>query len=141
MNLVKLDTIVDLGKFIPELTRLHESFDGKWEPELDTQSFIAKLIQNFDNRSWYFGENNESGTLKYFIAMLEDAPKACFWLFYVNPTFRNETKELLDALKIFVKQNGITTCYATSNRMTSSYERWIEKHGAKKHLITYKFDL
>jgi hypothetical protein len=127
---------------MPTLIKLHEELDGKWEPEITSQEFACSLVSYFDERAYYYGDFNEKGELIYFVALLhQDEKTILFWLFYMNKDFRQATKEILHSIKEMLLSKGVTTAFSQSTRLTSSYERWIEKFGAKKVAITYKFNL
>lgn len=141
MNLNRITDLRDLAKYTPSLLALHESLEGKWEPELNQQEFFVELINNFNKDSYFFGDFIE-GELAYFATLLkQDSNKALFWLFYMNPKMRDETKKILHSLKDFMRKEGFSTVYTQSTRTSSSYERWLEKFGAEKLAIVYKFNL
>lgn len=142
LSLNRVKSLKDLAAYTPKLLELHGSLEGKWEPELNQQEFFLALIDNFDNpESYYFGQLVD-GELSYFVTLIPHSPKkTMFWLFYMNPKFRSETKEILHGLKEYMKARGYTTAYTQSTRTSSSYERWLEKFGAEKLAITYKFNL
>lgn len=138
----RIATIGDLAKFTPKLAELHASLDGKWEPDLTQQEFLSELLLNFTEGAYYFGDFTQEGELTYFVAITQQGPrKALFWLFYMNPAFRETTKPLLNNLKGYLKNEGFDVVYSQSTRTASSYERWLEKFGAEKVAITYKFKL
>ena len=141
MNLNRITDIRALSSYTPKLLELHATLEGKWEPEMNEQEFLAALIANFDKSAYYFGELI-GGQLVYFAVLLRDTDKkALFWLFYMNPSFRQETKGILLQLKALMKSEGFSTVYTQSTRTSSSYERWLEKFGAEKLAIIYKFNL
>lgn len=141
MNLNRITDIRALSSYTPKLLELHSTLEGKWEPEMNEQEFLAALIANFDKSAYYFGEL-VNGQLAYFAVLLKDTDKkALFWLFYMNPTMRSETKGILLQLKALMKSEGFSTVYTQSTRTSSSYERWLEKFGAEKLAIIYKFNL
>lgn len=141
MNLNRINTLKELAIYTPFLLRLHHELEGKWQPEMSSHEFLGELISRFDADTYYFGEIRD-GQLLYFLAgMKEDDKKAFCWLFYMNKDYRAETKELLKQAMDFLRAKGFTTLYTQSTRTESSYERWLEKFGAKKLAIVYKFNL
>jgi len=142
MTLKRISNIVELAQFLPELVRLHSDLDGKWEDELDQDTFFLKLLSNFREDSYYFGELNDDGHLKYFIATLpQDREKALFWLFYMNPDHREETRALLGDLRGELKRLGFKEVRFSTTRLTKSYQRWVEKFGAEPYELIYKLHL
>lgn len=142
MKLNRITTLKQLALFSPKLLELHGCLEGKWEPDLTAHEFLATLIDNFEETSFYFGQLAENGDIQYFAILLpEDEKKAHFWLFYVNKSYREETREILFELKEQMRSKGFTTVYTQSTRTSSSYERWLEKFGAEKVAIVYKFKL
>lgn len=141
MNLNRINTLKELALYTPFLLRLHHELEGKWEPEMSSHEFLGELISRFDEDTYYFGEV-VNGKLIYFLAgNRQDATKVFCWLFYMNPDFRHETKKLLNEAMDFLRKLGYKTLYTNSTRTESSYERWLEKFGAEKLAITYKFTL
>lgn len=141
MKLRKINDLSELSQFAPALIAQQASMEGKWEPDLTSEEFLAALFNQFDDKSYYFGDFVNK-TLLYFVAMLgQGNGKALFWLFYMNPSMRTETKAILLELKEFMKNEGYHTVYSQSTRTSSSYERWLEKFGAEKVAIVYKFKL
>lgn len=142
VKLNRITTLIDLAKYSPKLKELHDKLDGRWEPDLTEQEFMEELLVNFHEDSYYFAYMSDRNELIYFIALVsKDPTKAIFWLFYMNPNFREETKNLLGELRVLIKRAGYQTVYAQTTQTTSSYERWIEKFGAQKDSIVYKFTL
>lgn len=140
MNLNQIKTLKELVLYTPLLLELHEKLDGKWEPEMNSHEFLIELINRFD-RSWYFGEI-VGGKLAYFATVTKQKDeKALFWLLFVNPEFRSETKILWEELKALLKSFGLSTIYTQSTRTASSYERWMKKLGAQRVAIIYKFSI
>lgn len=141
MNLNRITTLKQLALYTPILLKLHEELEGKWEPELSSHEFLGELIARFDENTYYFGEIVE-GKLVYFLAgNRQDTTHVFCWLFYMNPDYRLETKKLLKDAMNFLRALGYKTLYTNSTRTESSYERWLEKFGAEKLAITYKFTL
>lgn len=142
MNINRIQTVTKLARFIPSLTLLHESLEGRWEPDMTTEQFLSKVIEYFRPENYYFGELSESGELIYFITLLpEEKPCATFWLFYMNKNFRDQTQELLKLYADWAIAEGYTTIYSYSTRIEKSYERWLKKFGAQKLATVYKFNL
>lgn len=143
MTVQRITSISDLSKFIPELVRIHESLEGRWEPDLSTDEFLSKLIELFNpSKTFYFGALTEKGELLYFVTLLpEEKPKATFWLFYMNKDYRTETHKLLGELRLWAIDQGYTIIYSQSTRTEKSYERWLSKYGATKVATVYKFNL
>jgi hypothetical protein len=139
----RITTLKELATFTPKLLQLHKGLDGLWEPELNSHEFLANLIDKFDEDAYYFGDFCSDGSLLYFAALIPHRERsAMFWLFYANKDYRNETRPLLFDMKAYIKKTGkYDTVYSQSTRTASSYERWLEKFGAKKLAITYKFNL
>ena len=141
MILNRILHLKNLAAYTPRLLELHTTLDGKWEPDLSQEEFFLALINNFGKGGYYFGDFIR-GDLAYFAVLLrETEKKATFWPFYMNPKLRTETKGILLALKDVMKSEGFSTVYTQSTRTSSSYERWLEKFGAEKLAITYKFSL
>lgn len=142
MNINRITTIGELAKFIPELSRIHEELEGRWEPDLTTEKFLERLVEFFIPRNYFFGELDSTGRLVYFITLLpEEKPCATFWLFYMNEKFRDQTRGLLDMYAEWARNEGFTTIYSQSTRSEKSYERWLNKYGATKVATVYKFNL
>lgn len=143
MKINPITSISELAKYVPELVRIHENLDGRWEPELGTDEFLAKLVQLFNpGKNYYWGLLNEKGELLYFVTLLpNDKPSAVFWLFYMNKDYRDETHQLLKDLSKWSIEEGYTTIYTQSTRTEKSYERWLSKFGATKVATLYKFNL
>lgn len=109
---------------------------------MSAQEFLSSLVEVFDEHSYFFGDFSPSGELIYFAVILRENPhKSFFWLFYMNKNFREITKEILTGIKDFLRTEGFSVVYTQSTRTASSYERWLEKFGAEKVAITYKFNL
>jgi|SRR5690606_17356815 len=141
-KLKEIPNILELADFLPALCSLHQELDGKWEDELDETDFFIKLLSNFSNDSRYFGDFDESGNIKYFIAVLrQESEIALFWLFYMNPDYRTETRGVLDELRQFLNDSGYREVRFSSTRITKSYQRWVEKFGAEPYEIIYKLKL
>ena len=142
LTLNRLTTFEQLLEFIPNLTQMYEEFDGLWAPELDREAFIAEVMANFGPKSYYFADKNEAGEVLYFTAVFpQDSKRLFFWLFYMNPKYRAETKRLIFDMIAVAKADGYVECYTSSTRKESSYERWIEKFGAEKMSVTYRIKL
>lgn len=143
MRVNRIDTLQELATFIPELVKIHESLEGRWEPDMSTDEFLAKLVELFrPGQTYYFGLLSDAGELLYFVTLLpEDKPKATFWLFYMNKDHRDETHQLLTDLAKWAVAEGYTTIYSQSTRSEKSYERWLSKFGATKVATVYKFNL
>lgn len=142
MNLRRIVTLKELALFTPVLLSLHETLEGRWEPDATAHEFLAELINIFEPTSYLFGDFDESGKLAYFAVILrESESRAFFWLFYMNKDFRLVTKQVLTSIKDFLRREGFSYVYTQSTRTSSSYERWLEKFGAEKVAITYKFNL
>lgn len=141
MNLRRLTKFSELTKMAPLLGELHAGLEGKWEPDSTSEEFLQALIENFEEDAYYFGDCGADGKLIYFAVLLRQTrTKALFWLFYMNKAHRDLTKDIIGQLKIFMGQQGFTTVYTQSTRTSSSYERWLEKFGAEKVAIVYKFN-
>lgn len=141
MNLRRLTKFSELAKMAPLLGELHGSLEGKWEPDSTSEEFLQSLLENFEESAYYFGDCGADGRLIYFAVLLRQTnEKALFWLFYMNKEHRDLTRSIIEQLKIFMRQQGFTTVYTQSTRTSSSYERWLEKFGAKKVAIVYKFN-
>lgn len=142
MKVNRITTFQELAKYIPELSRIHENLEGRWEPDMNTEQFLARLVEFFIPRNYYFGELDEKGNLIYFITLLpEEHPCATFWLFYMNKDFRDKTAGLLELYADWARNEGYTTIYSQSTRSEKSYERWLSKFGATKVAVVYKFNL
>ena len=142
MTLHRITSLKDLARFTPSLLKLHGELEGKWEPDLTSHEFLLELINHFSPESFFFGDFDENGELIYFVAILkQDSKKCMFWLFYMNKSFRDRTRDILNTLKDYFRKLGFTTVYSQSTRTSSSYERWLEKFGAEKVAIVYKFKL
>lgn len=137
----RITDIKELLTFAPKLLELHAGLEGKWEPDLTAQEFFASLLRYFDEKAYYFGAMRGDELLYFSVLLRETDKKALFWLFYMNPTLRLETKNTLNELKKFMQKEGFSTVYTQSTRTSSSYERWLEKFGAKKVAIIYKFTI
>lgn len=131
-----------LSTFLPKLLALHAELDGKWEPDATGQEFISNLIESFEESNYFFGDFAPNGEVMYFVVVTkQETGKGLFWLFYMNKAFREKTKILLNEVKDYLKAEGFSTIYSQSTRTSSSYERWLEKFGAEKVAIIYKFKL
>lgn len=142
MDLHRITDLKDLARFTPKLLELHEGLDGKWEPDLSSHEFLCALIDHFGPTSYFYGDLDEKGNIIYFVVILRQDEKSClFWLFYMNKNFRDCTKQILNDLKEIFRSYGFSIVYTQSTRTSSSYERWLEKFGAEKVAIVYKFKL
>lgn len=141
MNLTRITHLPDLAKFLPKVLALHHSLEGKWEPDLSSVEFFKALLQRWEDKDYFFGSFHEEEIAYFAVVTRESKTKALFWLFYMNPSLRLETKGILDALKTFLKGEKFSIIYSQSTRTSSSYERWLEKFGAEKVAIVYKFNL
>lgn len=141
MNLKRITSLPDLGKFIPKVLALHHSLEGKWEPELNSVEFFKAILTHWEENGYFFGDFMGEEVAYFAVVLPQSKQKGLFWLFYMNPTLRVETKGILNELKSFFKKEGFTTIYSQSTRTSSSYERWLEKFGAEKIAIVYKFKL
>lgn len=141
LTLNRITDLKELLKFAPKLLELHDSLEGKWEPDLNSQEFFISLLDQFDSTGYYFGDFAGKELAYFAVLYRQTNEKANFWLFYMNPNFRLETRGILLSLKEFMKSEGFSTVYTQSTRTSSSYERWLEKFGAEKLAITYKFKL
>ena len=127
--------------FLPLLSVLHIELDGIWEPDLTQNDFLAALSNNFKEENFYFGDVKD-GQLVYFVVLLKNTNDNCFfWLFYMNKDYRVYTKVLLEQLKLFAADLGFKTVDFVTTRMTKSYDRWVQKFGAKKQSLTYRLSL
>jgi hypothetical protein len=142
MKVNRITTVAELCRYTPELVKIHETLEGRWEPDLSTDEFLSKLIELFNPRTYYFGLLSDEGELLYFVTLLpEEPPKATFWLFYMNKNYRTETQTLLRELAQIMVMEGFHTIYSQSTRTEKSYERWLSKFGARKIATVYKFNL
>ena len=141
MKLNRITDLKQLKKYTPQVLALHSSLEGKWEPDLNQSEFFVELLNNFNKDSYFFGDF-VADELAYFAVLLKQTEsKALFWLFYMNPKMRLETRGILNELKVFMKDQGFSTVDTQPTRTSSSYERWLEKFGAEKLAIIYKFKL
>lgn len=142
ISLNQVTSLTDLSAVLPKLVALHEKLEGKWEVNLSQDEFLEELIKNFQRNSWYFGQSDEQGELIYFAAIRHTSEtEGFFWLFYMNAEYRNLTNQTVDLLKLFMRNQGLQTVYLSTTRLTSSYDRWLEKHGATKFSMTYQLKL
>ena len=141
MNLERITKLPDLARFIPKVLALHSSLEGKWEPDLNSVEFFKSLLQRWEDSDYFFGAFKGDEIAYFAVITRESKTKALFWLFYMNPSLRLETKGILNELKAFMKAEKFSIIYSQSTRTSSSYERWLEKFGAEKVAIVYKFKL
>jgi hypothetical protein len=139
----EVKTLQELSVLMPLLEELHQTLDGKWESDLTTQEFLCRLVQNFQNEFVYFARLSPKGELIYFasIGTIKNSPskkEGFFWLFYLNPSYRESNAEVIQQLKDYMRDQGFKNVYLNTTRITSSYDRWVTKHGATKHSLTYK---
>jgi hypothetical protein len=137
--------ITKLSEFlplVPRLVQLFDELDGLWEPDLDKNEFVNLLVTNFQNGSLTFIDFTHEGELKYVAVLnMENSELIHFWLFYMNKKFRTETKDVIQELIQLCKERGFKKIRLLTTRLTSSYDRWIEKFGGKKFAIMYQVDL
>ena len=142
MKINRITTLQQLSLFVPALVEIHESLEGRWEPDMTSEQFLERVVEFFKPMNYYFGALTTDGKLLYFVTLLpEDRPCATFWLFYMNKDYRDQTQSLLIDIKDWLLQEGYTTIYSQSTRTEKSYERWLNKFGATKVATVYKFDL
>ena len=109
---------------------------------MSKSEFLEETVRRFQNDSWYFGKLDEEGEIVYFaIIQRQNATEAFFHLFYMNPKYRDFTKEVTKLLKDFMRNQGFARCFLSTTRLTQSYDRWLEKQGAVLHSKIYKLDL
>lgn len=140
MDLKVIATLPEFGALVPELVRLHDEFAARWDKDSTEGEFLSELIARFDD-STIFADFDETGRLLYLAIIYRDLPVAKFRVFHVDVTYRQFTKEILSAVKLYLLGNGFTECYFSTMRVTRSYDRWVRKWGAKQHEIVYKIDL
>lgn len=140
MLLNKINTLGELAPYVPLLIDLFKKLDGKWESDLTEEQFFQTLLHNFTDQNWFFGAIKDN-SLVGFAVIIVDKPRSFFWLFYMSPDYREETKDFLGQLKQYGKANGISQVRLSTTRTQPSYERWLRKFGATKHEIVYNIDL
>lgn len=141
MGLVEITDIRELIAFLPLLVKKHKELGGYWEADLSTEDFVAALTNRFGKDVTYFGIKN-GDKLIYFIGMIRTGEESLnFWLFYIDKEYRQHTKNLLMILKSTYKERGFKHALFVTSRITRSYDRWVSKFGAVKHLLTYKLEL
>lgn len=141
MNLTIINSLEELVKFLPSLVKVFKQLDGVWEKDLSTEQFVVMLMDKFGDDTVYYGELKD-GVLNYFIAVsYQKNNSAWFWLFYVDKNYRFNTNTLLELLRVDLKSSGVTSMLFSTSRMTKSYDKWVKKFGAEKHLITYKLKI
>lgn len=139
--LKQITSITDFLSYVPKLARLHDELDGLWEPDLTKDEFVNELLDKF-SRTAVFCDTGPKGELLYVFVIILDNPNiANVWLFYVNKDHRNETANLIQELKVFAKSIGIKKARWLTTRQTSSYRRWVEKHGANSVMTMYEFEV
>lgn len=142
MKLRRITDLKELAKFTPKLLELYDTLDGRWEPDSTSHEFLGDLISHFGEDAYFLGDLDEKGEIVYFAVILRETDeKAFFWLFYMNKGYREVTKSILVLTKEFLRTEGFSVVYSQSTRTSSSYERWLEKFGAEKAAIVYKFKL
>ena len=142
MKICRITKLQELSHFVPALVKIHESLEGRWEPDMSSEQFIERVVEFFKPTNYYFGALTPDGELLYFVTLLpEERPCATFWLFYMNKDYRDLTMVLLNDLKEWALNEGYTTIYSQSTRTEKSYERWLNKFGATKVATVYKFNL
>lgn len=138
----RLVTLDEFLPFLPKLTQKHAELDGKWSPELTPEEFASELISHFVPSSYYFGDFDEDGSIGYFMNVVKESPKfMTFWLLFVNTSRRSESKQLVSSVLDQLRQDGVSQVQFRTTRLTSSYQRWVEKFNAQKYSLTYKIDL
>lgn len=140
-NLHRVTSITDLLSWVPKLTRLFEDLDGLWEPDLSKEEFLNRLLNSFYSGSFIFLKDSERGIVYVVVIEQETSTLAHFWLFYVNKDFREQTKNLIHDIIAFCKENHFAKIRFSTTRLTSSYDRWVEKFGAKKKFVTYEMEI
>jgi hypothetical protein len=138
-----ITTLEQLSTMVPKLVAMHSKLESKWAPGMSREEFLEELVRRFQNDCWYFGDLDETGDIKYF-AIIRDSKQnaeAFFHLFYMNPKYRTETKLVTDLLKSFMRNQGFTSCFLSTTRLTSAYNRWLAKQGAEPYSMIYKLDL
>lgn len=138
----RIESLTEMLELIPVITKLHKQLDGLWEPDLDDGEFVNELTNSCIHGGILFAEKAEDGKLKY-VALLkpENAEHYVFWLFYMNPKFRDITRSVINELIDFCHHNKIRRVRWATTRLTSSYERWISKFGARKFAMLYQLEL
>lgn len=141
--LTPITTLEQLSTMVPKLVAMHEKLESRWAPGLSRSEFLEELVRNFQNNCWYFGDLDDKGEIIYF-AIIRDSchnNEAFFHLFYMNPKYRSVTDEITSLLKDFIRNQGFTSCFLSTTRLTSSYDRWLAKRGAKPYRMVYKITL
>lgn len=142
LKLKRITNFEELLTYVPKLVAMYRDLDGLWAPELNEQEFVAELLELYRPDSYYFADVSPEGEILYFTAVYaQDSKRLFFWLFYMNPKYRNETKRLIFDMIEIAKKDGFEVCYTSSTRKESSYERWITKFGAEKISVTYRIKL
>lgn len=139
----RIKTLEELVSFLPALVALHKEPKCNLAPTLNVEQFVAELTSSFDNKSFYFGQLS-GARLNYFIVVTQDLTTpstAMFWLFFVHKDLRSSTNLLLEETKTCLRSAGYKHVVFMTHRITKSYDKWVKKFGAKKHLLTYIVDL
>lgn len=139
----RITSLEELVSFLPALVALHKEPRCNLAPTLNVEEFVAELTATFDSKSLYYGQMSGS-RLSYFIVVTQDTTTpsaAMFWLFYVHKDMRSSTNLLLEQVKTQVKAAGYKHVVFITHRITKSYDKWVKKFGARKHLLTYMVDL
>lgn len=134
-------SITDLLSVLPKLVKLQCELDGLWEADMDSNQFVNRVLDVFSQESAIFCEEHGEG-FKYVAVLHKDKDALWyFWLFYMNPQFRDYTKTVIAELATFCHTKKIKTLRFSTTRTTRSYERWVSKFGATKQAIVYQLEI
>jgi hypothetical protein len=130
-----------LIRFLKPLIKLHSELQLIWEPELNDEQFAASLLEHYSNGGYYYGEIHNSKVL-YFLAVIRvDDPIPLVWLLHVHHDVRGTSKEIVNSMLDDMRVLGKKQVSFEAHHLTSSYERWVRKFGAKKYSINYRVKL
>ena len=131
----------DFVKFIKPLVKLHLDKDSLLAPDMGSEDFAYYLINHYVNDSYFYGKLDDENVL-YFLAVINlDSAMPLVWLLYVHHSVRGSSKELVNNMLDDLRKAGKTQVSFETTHLTSSYERWVKKFGAKKHSISYRIEL
>lgn len=135
----RIYTFEEFLKFVGPLIKLQ--LEIALAPDMNEEDFSYYLLKNFIEGGYYYGKI-EGGKVQHFLAVTQlgsDTPLV--WILYVDKSSREHSKEILHNMLADLRKLGKKKAQCETTHLTSSYERWIKKFGAKKYSITYRIEL
>ncbi len=142
MKLHRIETFEELEKFMPLILQQKRMLKDRWGEDSE-ESYMRELISGF-NQNLYFAEES-NGTLLYFFALAEITQNTELCMFvrsvYVDKTLYPSTSDMIEELKKIAKFCGFRTVIWSSTRLGKSYQKWMNKLGARLVSRVYKMEL